>query len=64
MADTSCAELIKEAAKIIFQVHDEVSDHGHRSGAGGTGRVKVSNYWLTIRSQVKDKMFELELSWV
>merc|ERR1712025_32756 len=36
MADMTCAELIKEAAKIIYQVHDEV----------------------------KDKMFELELSWV
>ena len=29
MADMTCAELIKEAAKIIFQVHDEVSDHRH-----------------------------------
>jgi len=36
MAEMSCAELVKEAAKIIYQVHDEV----------------------------KDKMFELELSWV
>ena len=34
--DMTCKELIKEAAKIIYQVHDEV----------------------------KDKMFELELSWV
>ena len=34
--EMSCRELIKEAAKIIYQVHDEV----------------------------KDKMFELELSWV
>ena len=51
MADTSCAELIKEAAKIIFQVHDEVSYHGHRSGEGGTGRVKVSNYWLTLSAR-------------
>ena len=32
----TCKELVKEAAKIIYQVHDEV----------------------------KDKMFELELSWV
>ena len=32
----TCAELVKEAAKIIYMVHDEV----------------------------KDKMFELELSWV
>ena len=32
----NCAELVKEAAKIIYMVHDEV----------------------------KDKMFELELSWV
>jgi len=36
MNDMTCAELIKEAAKIIYMVHDEV----------------------------KDKMFELELSWV
>jgi len=36
MANMTCEELIKEAAKIIYQVHDEV----------------------------KDKMFELELSWV
>merc|ERR1712032_172071 len=36
MTEMTCAELIKEAAKIIYQVHDEV----------------------------KDKMFELELSWV
>ena len=36
MADMTCAELVKEAAKIIYMVHDEV----------------------------KDKMFELELSWV
>lgn len=36
MKDMSCADLIKEAAKIIYVVHDEV----------------------------KDKMFELELSWV
>jgi len=36
VSDKTCAELIKEAAKIIYQVHDEV----------------------------KDKMFELELSWV
>jgi 20S proteasome subunit alpha 7 len=36
MAGMSCRDLIKEAAKIIYQVHDEV----------------------------KDKMFELELSWV
>jgi 20S proteasome subunit alpha 7 len=36
MKDMTCAELIKEAAKIIYMVHDEV----------------------------KDKMFELELSWV
>lgn len=36
MKDMTCAELIKEAARIIFMVHDEV----------------------------KDKMFELELSWV
>jgi len=36
MADMTCAELIKEAARIIYMVHDEV----------------------------KDKMFELELSWV
>ena len=33
MADMTCAEVIKEAAKIIFQVHDEVSDPSHRSGA-------------------------------
>jgi len=36
MKDMTCAELIKEAARIIYMVHDEV----------------------------KDKMFELELSWV
>merc|ERR1712080_702448 len=36
MADLTCAEMIKEAAKIIYMVHDEV----------------------------KDKLFELELSWV
>jgi len=36
MADLTCAQLVKEAAKIIYMVHDEV----------------------------KDKMFELELSWV
>ena len=36
MQDMSCAELVKEAAKIIYMVHDEV----------------------------KDKMFEMELSWV
>jgi len=36
MAEMTCAELVKEAAKIIYMVHDEV----------------------------KDKMFELELSWV
>jgi len=36
MADLTCAELVKEAARIIYMVHDEV----------------------------KDKMFELELSWV
>ena len=36
MMDMNCAELVKEAAKIIYMVHDEV----------------------------KDKMFELELSWV
>jgi len=36
MQDKTCAELVKEAAKIIYQVHDEV----------------------------KDKIFELELSWV
>eukprot|EP00090_Calanus_glacialis_P009555 TRINITY_DN1793_c0_g1_i1.p1 TRINITY_DN1793_c0_g1~~TRINITY_DN1793_c0_g1_i1.p1 ORF type:complete len:256 (-),score=102.25 TRINITY_DN1793_c0_g1_i1:87-854(-) len=36
MADMTCAELVKEAARIIYMVHDEV----------------------------KDKMFELELSWV
>jgi len=36
MREMSCAELIKEAAKIIYVVHDEV----------------------------KDKQFELELSWV
>jgi len=36
MQDMTCAELIKEAARIIYMVHDEV----------------------------KDKMFELELSWV
>ena len=34
--EMSCKDLVKEAAKIIYQVHDEV----------------------------KDKMFELELSWV
>ena len=34
--EMTCAELVKEAAKIIYMVHDEV----------------------------KDKMFELELSWV
>ena len=36
MKNMTCKELVKEAAKIIYQVHDEV----------------------------KDKMFELELSWV
>merc|ERR1712029_807960 len=36
MQEMSCQELVKEAAKIIYMVHDEV----------------------------KDKMFELELSWV
>merc|ERR1719481_940315 len=36
MADMTCADLVKEAARIIYMVHDEV----------------------------KDKMFELELSWV
>ena len=36
MQDMTCAELIKEASRIIYMVHDEV----------------------------KDKMFELELSWV
>ncbi|XP_035690552.1 proteasome subunit alpha type-3-like [Branchiostoma floridae] len=36
MADQSCKDLVKEAAKIIYIVHDEV----------------------------KDKAFELELSWV
>lgn len=36
MQNMTCKELIKEAAKIIYQVHDEI----------------------------KDKMFELELSWV
>jgi len=36
MADLTCEELVKEAAKIIYMVHDEV----------------------------KDKLFELELSWV
>jgi len=36
VSDKTCAELIKEAAKIVYQVHDEV----------------------------KDEMFELELSWV
>ena len=36
MKNMSCKDLIKEAAKIIYQVHDEV----------------------------KDKMFQLELSWV
>jgi len=36
MADMPCEQLIKEAARIIYMVHDEV----------------------------KDKMFELELSWV
>merc|ERR1739846_221453 len=36
MTEMNCAELVKEAAKIIYMVHDEV----------------------------KDKMFELELSWV
>merc|ERR1712114_23188 len=36
MQELTCAELVKEAAKIIYMVHDEV----------------------------KDKMFELELSWV
>jgi len=36
MRDMTCAQLIKEAAKIIYMVHDEV----------------------------KDKQFELELSWV
>ena len=36
MQDLTCAELIKEASRIIYMVHDEV----------------------------KDKMFELELSWV
>jgi len=36
MQEKTCAELIKEAARIIYMVHDEV----------------------------KDKMFELELSWV
>merc|ERR1712119_119119 len=36
MTELTCAELVKEAAKIIYMVHDEV----------------------------KDKMFELELSWV
>lgn len=36
MKNMLCKDLIKEAAKIIYQVHDEV----------------------------KDKMFELELSWV
>merc|ERR1712211_136529 len=36
MQELTCADLVKEAAKIIYMVHDEV----------------------------KDKMFELELSWV
>jgi len=36
MTELTCAELVKEAARIIYMVHDEV----------------------------KDKMFELELSWV
>merc|ERR1711881_388526 len=36
MKNMTCKELVKEAAKIIYQVHDEV----------------------------KDKMFEMELSWV
>ena len=36
LKDMSCKDLIKEAAKIIYMIHDEV----------------------------KDKMFELELSWV
>jgi len=36
MTELNCADLVKEAAKIIYMVHDEV----------------------------KDKMFELELSWV
>merc|ERR1711974_566915 len=36
LKEKECKDLIKEAAKIIYQVHDEV----------------------------KDKMFELELSWV
>ena len=36
MKEMTCAELVKEAAKIIYLVHDEV----------------------------KDKMFELEMSWV
>ena len=36
MQDMTVADLVKEAAKIIYMVHDEV----------------------------KDKMFELELSWV
>ena len=36
MKNMTCKQLVKEAAKIIYQVHDEV----------------------------KDKMFDLELSWI
>ena len=31
MADMTCADLIKEAAKIIYQVHDEVRANGNFS---------------------------------
>ena len=54
MADMTCEELIKEAAKIIYQVLKDVMCTR-----------QVGFYCLCqVHDEVKDKMFELELSWV
>ena len=53
MTEMNCAELVKEAAKIIYMV-----------SIGCLSRRMLSIFCYQVHDEVKDKMFELELSWV
>ena len=52
MMDMNCAELVKEAAKIIYMVSGEYLCDD------------IFTLDVEVHDEVKDKMFELELSWV
>ncbi len=56
----SCNDLIKEAAKIIHQVERPISYPRQVDTSNRNYRPSA----LQVHDEVKDKMFELELSWV